>query len=393
MSWRDRKFERRDESFYPFIQWVNDGATLEPRSPIGGFAQPIEQAQILGVSIPGEMRVIHHRGGDKTDAVFATELQFAVLATRFAWLKDGQRVATYQSGARGKLQCLGVARDMNGNATPLTILTFSGLVGEQFATALRAHKMAVRVATGNSAPSYAFYGLYSSGEVQAVGASQQSNITTIDYHKDFDPDQAYIGDAVLDALDWSEIDRWAAEWEGEEMPPEMLPMHGGHTWDDNSNGDELVDTAIGLNSNVQDGEVAQDFRTPKGVRLGDMPDDDLDALISSVRGRKRSIKVAGTDYTMGQLLDTALEVKAQRLGIEVQGNIVIPPMHAQALIPDLAENIYAIQNTLKYAKLTPSDPEDVWVEWWRRYREARNAGGSTLDAAAIANAWLDSNAR
>ena len=106
MSWKDHDYTRGDPqgASYPWIQWANDGGALEPRSKAGGFAMPVEQMERLERSIPGEVRNLHHRGGDATDVVFTAELEAAVLDTRFVWVKDGQALPDYEDGARGKLQ-------------------------------------------------------------------------------------------------------------------------------------------------------------------------------------------------------------------------------------------------------------------------------------------------
>ena len=96
MGWQDKDFKRGDDYItYPFIQWVNDGGSLEPRAPTGGFAMPLDQAEMVDGRIPGEVRVLHHRNGDQTEVVFTTALEAAVLATRFTWIKDGAVAYTH----------------------------------------------------------------------------------------------------------------------------------------------------------------------------------------------------------------------------------------------------------------------------------------------------------
>lgn len=202
MGWKNRQYKRQGEAAaFPFIQWVNNGGALEPRNAndVGGFAQPLDQAQILGAHIPGEVRALHHRGGDATDVVFTTELAAAVLATRFSWIKDGNMLADYTPGARGKLQALVITRDADGNAIGPAMLTFTGLAGRQFSEALNAHRESVRMATAGEVPVYAFFGVYRSGAVEIVGNGKKSPITTIDYgggsngDGGFDPDAAFVG--------------------------------------------------------------------------------------------------------------------------------------------------------------------------------------------------------
>ena len=211
MGWQDRQYERI-ETVLPFIQWVNSGANLEPRSEVGGFAQPLDQAQILGVNIPGEVRVLHHKGGKTTDVVFNTELVIAVLTTRFGWVKNGRMLSAYESGARGKLQALCLVRDADKVAGPV-ILTFTGLAGSEFNAALSVHRETVRKATAASAPAYAFFGVFRSGGIKMVGNGSQSPITTVEYGEGFDPDAAFVGDEALDALNWAQIEAWESAWQ------------------------------------------------------------------------------------------------------------------------------------------------------------------------------------
>jgi hypothetical protein len=198
---------------YPFIQWVNDGGALAPRSDTGGFALPADQAAILGANVPGEVRMLHHRGGDTTEVVFAAALRAAVLDTRFCWVKDGQAIPAYEPGARGKLQALALVRDNGGDTVGPVLLTFKGHAGKQFSAALKAHREAVRAATANKAPAYAFFGRYQAGETKLVGSGQQSPITTVALDGEFDPDEAYVGGAALDGVDWERVDAWKAAWD------------------------------------------------------------------------------------------------------------------------------------------------------------------------------------
>lgn len=63
---------------------------------------------------------------------------------------------------------------------------------------------------------------------------------------------------------------------------------------------------------------------------------------------------------------------------------------AAVLEAGLSENVYSIKATLVHAEVIPDDPPDMWVSWFSKYRESRDAGGSTEEAAGIANAWLAS---
>ena len=227
MGWKGRKYVREDVKRYPVIQWVNAGSSLEPRSEIGGFAMPSDQASTLGSNIPGTLTMLHHRGGDQTEVIFTTALQVAVLSTRFCWVKSGQAIP-YEPGARGKLQALSLVRDADGQSVGLVILTFRGHGSKQFSVAWKAHQETVRTATAGAAPAYAFFGDYKAGGTVMVGKNQQSPITSVVYDGEgFDPDAVYIGDAALDALDWDAVDTWKSAWD----------IAGNSNGNGNSNGD------------------------------------------------------------------------------------------------------------------------------------------------------------
>lgn len=214
MSWQDRQYQHADElASYPFVQWVNDPATLDPRADRGGFACPVDQ----DVSIPGHPAAIHHRGGDVTQVIFAQEITVAVFRTRFAWVtQDGQRHAEYIKGARGKLQALCVAKipDQAGGhkASDLVMLTFKGLASRHFGNARRTFSQKIRGLAKGKAPAYAFWMTLRAGHVEMAGSGAQSPVTTIELVEDIDPDRDFVGDALLDSLPWSDIKQWAAAW-------------------------------------------------------------------------------------------------------------------------------------------------------------------------------------
>ena len=239
MSWRNRRFKRSAEVVYPFIQWINDGGSLQPRSEIGGFAMDTDQANILGANIPGEMRVAHHRGGGATEMVFSTELEAAILDTRFTWVKNKRPIPNYEPGARSKLQALALVRSSSGEVAGPVMVTFKGYASKHFGEALKAHRERVRVGTSNEAPAYAFFGAYHAGKVELVGSNQQSPITTLVYGDNgdvFDPDAAYVGDEALDALvDWDQVDAWKKAWNGD-ADADSDVGDGHHTAGNNGSG-------------------------------------------------------------------------------------------------------------------------------------------------------------
>jgi len=218
MSWKDRTYQMMDEggASYPFVQWINDGGQLDPRSPRGGFAMPEEQMEDLGAYPAGaNVRALTFRNGESTTVFFTEQMEVVVLATRFCWLKDGNRVSNYVPGARSKLQALCLMRGDTGFAGPM-MLTFRGIPGKHFAEAYKKHRARVRKATKGAAPSYAFVMRIAAGEPTMVGSRQQSRITPVVLADDFDPDASYVGDAVLDSFDnkefWAEVKAWREAW-------------------------------------------------------------------------------------------------------------------------------------------------------------------------------------
>ena len=81
---------------FPFIQWINDGGSLEPRSEIGGFGMPLDQATMLGANIPGDVRAIHHRSGNITEVIFGAAFSIIVPARSLAELS---RIAKRETGS------------------------------------------------------------------------------------------------------------------------------------------------------------------------------------------------------------------------------------------------------------------------------------------------------
>ena len=89
MSWQDREhsplLQEETLSEYPFIQYVNDGSTLDPREATGGFAMPTDQVEGLGAAPHGATdHTLIFSNGDSNTVAFTDWLRFAPLATRFA---------------------------------------------------------------------------------------------------------------------------------------------------------------------------------------------------------------------------------------------------------------------------------------------------------------------
>ena len=219
MSWQDRNnsqiLQEEMVSEYPFIQYVNDGGSWEPREATGGFAMSAEQAELLKATPHGavEHTLIFSTG--ESEAVFFTDwLRFVPLATRFAWVKDGNRLGGFVDGARGKLQALGYVETADGYAGPV-MLTVKGMASKDLAQALREHRQAVRKATQGKAPSSFFAVLLHAGEPAMRGTKQKSRATPIVRSNEFDPDVDYVGDELADLIEaeWELYKQWAAAWE------------------------------------------------------------------------------------------------------------------------------------------------------------------------------------
>ena len=219
MAWQDRNDSQilQEEMVceYPFIQYVNDGSTLDPREATGGFAMSAEQTELLKATPHGavEHTLIFSTG--ESESVFFTDwLRFVPLATRFAWVKDDNRLGGFVDGARGKLQALGYVETENGYAGP-AMLTVKGMASKDLAQALREHRKAVRKATQGKAPSAFFALLLHAGEPAMRGTKQKSRATPIVRSNEFDPDVDYVGDDLADIIEaeWELYKQWAASWE------------------------------------------------------------------------------------------------------------------------------------------------------------------------------------
>jgi hypothetical protein len=252
MSWEDREYQHSDEggASFPFVQWQNDGAQLDPRNPRGGFVMPEDQMHSLG-TYPADAEVcsLTFRNGESITAFFAEQMEVAVLTTRFCWIKDGDRVNTYVPGARSKLQALCLMRDAGSRLAGPMMLTFRGIPGKLFAEAYKKHRARVNKATKGGAPSYAFVMRIAAGEPVMVGSQQQSRITPVLLVDGFDPDVNYVGDGILDAIDndgfWNEVKAWRKAW--------AIPgPNGDGEVEDGENGHEESDTGRSTAQDIAD---------------------------------------------------------------------------------------------------------------------------------------------
>lgn len=277
MSWQDRTFEHADEAIsFNFIQWINDGGSLEPRAEKGGFGCPVDQ----DIPIPGKAARIHHRGGSTTDVIFSQDLSVAILRTRFAWVKDGLRVAEYVDGARGKLQAVGYVVGGDGAPVPEPVmLTFTGLASREFSQVRRQFTQSVRKATKGQAPAYAFWMHLRAGEVTMAGSTQQSPITTVELAREVDLDQDYVGDALVDATPWSDVLAWADAWKSP-GPNGTGVIH--ETDEDENDGSETSSPGYQEGTVEWASEIALPFdgtSVAKGTPLGELSDNALRYIV------------------------------------------------------------------------------------------------------------------
>lgn len=207
---------------FPYIQWVNNGKSLEPRAERGGFAMPDDQYELLGdFPADADSRGFNLKSGETLLVSFTHRLQAAVLATRFAWIKDETFVPTYVDGARSKLQALALVKGSGG--TLMVTLTFSGMAGKSFNDALKAHRQRVAKLTraaGQEAPASIFFATYYAGEPTLVGSDQKSLITPVHLVDDgsFSLEAGFVGQEALSTVDWELVKQWHDAWNGKSGP-------------------------------------------------------------------------------------------------------------------------------------------------------------------------------
>jgi hypothetical protein len=280
------------------MQFVHRGSSLEPRMEHGAFAMTLEQTEYLDAAPVGsEPHTLHFSSGDSEDVAATPRVTLAPLVTRFAWIKDGNRVGTYVKGCRGKLQLLAyvLATPFDADAAGEVIyagpvmLTFKGLASKQVNDALKAHRSRVRKATRGQAPSV-YFTLTLGVEAPRLAGSgqQQSRITPITLVEDtaFNPDEHYIGDALADIVEaeWETYQTWAQAWK------QPGPNGDGEIRED----DEDADAPVESGGDVE--RVQYDHRLPfpskkygSGATVQDLFDaGDTDALQALIGWCKRN---------------------------------------------------------------------------------------------------------
>ncbi|HIE38669.1 MAG TPA: hypothetical protein EYP77_06320 [Anaerolineae bacterium] len=216
MSWQNVSIPDEVQLSFPFIQWVNNGNSLDPRRPRGGFGMPEEQIDLAGdYPKDAELHKLILKSGEEVPMAFTHTLRAAVLATRFAWILDGKRTPTYVKGARSKLQALAIVEGQD--AAFIAVLTFSGMAGKEFSDALKKHAKRVRRLTraaGKEQSHGIFYATYTADEPKMVGRTAKSQITPVALGDEefFDLDTAFVGEAALAQVDWDQVKAWKEAW-------------------------------------------------------------------------------------------------------------------------------------------------------------------------------------
>jgi hypothetical protein len=194
---------------YPFIQWVNRGEDLEPRQPAGGFAMPADQDSL----IDGVRAVLRHSSGSTTPVVYAPGLALAVVASRFAWVKEGMRTLEYAAGARGRLQALCFTATQAGTRLGPIVLTTRGTTSRALNDILKTHRAEVRKMTQGKAPAWFFWTRLQAGKPVLVGHKAKSLVTPLERAAAVS-EADFIGEALVKTIGEfaDEIRRWPDAW-------------------------------------------------------------------------------------------------------------------------------------------------------------------------------------
>lgn len=240
MPWNNRQSTIKDSAgpSYPYIQLVNDGNSLDPRSTNGGFAMPVEQSEAAGFVPAGmEQRNLIFRDNAPTPVFFGEYLEVAPMVTRFAWIKDGHRISAYVEGARGKLQLLCYVKDSEGCWMGPVMLTATGLTSKDISDAIKTHRERVYKATRGKAPAAYFGMILNAGESQQMGSKKKSKVTPVMLESDFDADRDYVGDTVADEIEavWDlQFKPWSDAWKNNPGPNGDGEVPGTEEYEDNA---------------------------------------------------------------------------------------------------------------------------------------------------------------
>ena len=163
--------------------------------------------------IDGDYAILGHSNGATTDVLFTPALALTVIAYRFAWVKDGTRLAEYTEGARGRIQALCFTTDQDGVILGPLVLTVKGTTSKDLSGILRAHRSDVRKLTNGKAPGWFFWTRLQAGEPTMVGSKARSLATPLEPAAGV-TEEDFIGQEVVKRINAhaNEIRKWAGAW-------------------------------------------------------------------------------------------------------------------------------------------------------------------------------------
>jgi len=229
MGWQNRQDSRvldaEPQAEFPWAQWVNRGSDLDPRQQIGGFFVTSINLSALGdPELEGAVASTLTVGGgsDFETGLYLPGLEVSVLGSRFAWqTKVGGRSRLgneYEPGARGKLQVLVLVKTAGdtGWSGPL-MLTVTGTVSKDLNEAIKAHRQAVRQATGGQGATAWFWMTLAAGTPERRGSGNATSMVTPMFYRqqeDLIPDEVYIGDDAADFVEelFDQVQTWEGAW-------------------------------------------------------------------------------------------------------------------------------------------------------------------------------------
>lgn len=239
MGWRDRQDSEvlagEPGAKYPWVQWVNRGADLDPRRQAGGFFITSENLAVLGDPEikGGESSGVVFSGGDTDTGIFLPEISVAVMGSRFRWqIREGNRtrgLSEWVQGARSKLQVLILLQTAQTGWVGPLMITLTGTVTGDFWEAYKEHRQEVRKATGGRGAAAWFWMTLTAGEPVQRGDQGASSLVTpiaLVAPESFDPDALYVGDGAADFIEkyYPTVETWRDEWgEQEDLSEDASP--------------------------------------------------------------------------------------------------------------------------------------------------------------------------
>ncbi len=177
----------------PFVQWVNAGQALRPRQEKGGWFMPDRWDE----AIPGQFATLHTSNGNAESGVYAADLSFVPIATRFHWVNAlGEVLPGYQDGARGWLQVLALLPGEDGKVF-WGVITVKGIASRDLGRIIREHQKAALEVKGQG---WMFWLRVKAGEQRMVGERKRSLVTTIEPAGELRPEEDFIGRGLVQAV-------------------------------------------------------------------------------------------------------------------------------------------------------------------------------------------------